>query len=357
MKIKIHKKTLLCFFCLFIQSLLHPLGGEKNKQEDLEKALVALEKKQIDYPHDPVVNYNFGVALYKAGKFDQAKNNFDRAIKYGEHTTELLKKAYFNGGNSCYKHALAKLGSGWEKKDVDQKLLDEAIGKVKSSIQSFEKFLVFEKENERGKKNLQASEALLKKLEEKKKQEQQKQDQKEKDKDKQNKQKQDKEQKDKQDKQQDKEQKSDKQQQDKQQDKQQDSKQEGDKQQQDGQQDKQQDQKQEGDRDQQEQEKKEQEQKSAEKQEKKEQKDEQKQAEQQKAQQEAQQKNAGEKKDQFSSVNQEDHPGNRDESFERRGMRTILDNLQEDEAKLQKELIQKKIRGQQSEEQTGQKPW
>ncbi len=52
-------------------------------------------------PDDPRLHYNTGAAAYRAGRFDQATNEFNAAILSPD--PELLKRAYYNLGNTLYR--------------------------------------------------------------------------------------------------------------------------------------------------------------------------------------------------------------------------------------------------------------
>ena len=162
----------LCAFPFFYEKKFD------DSQKAAKERVSFLQKKQIDNPHDPLVNYNLGVALYRSHKFDQAAKNFERVLHTKLYDQELLKKTYFNLGNSYYQNAKFQLGHDWEKKDIDHKKLDEVITEVKAGVEKCKNFLALDKESERGKKNLKICENLLKKLEEKKQKQQQKDQQK-----------------------------------------------------------------------------------------------------------------------------------------------------------------------------------
>ncbi len=169
-------------FLLFTSSLCSPqlsawsLWGSKKPKSNQDD-LTTLQKKQVDKPLDPFINYNYGVALYRAKKYEQARENFKRALEHAKGNVELIKRSYFNAGNCEYKNCLTMLSSGWEKKDIEEELILKAITEINGAIADYKSYFVLDKDAEDRKTNLIASEELLKKLEEKlKKQQQGKQD-------------------------------------------------------------------------------------------------------------------------------------------------------------------------------------
>jgi len=291
-----------------------------------EQSVNYWQKKQIDKYDDPIVNYNLGVALYKAGQFDSAKQNFQRTLDYGlDNKSDAIKlraKTYFNSGNCFYKNCLGILGPDWEKEEkIDDKKLERAINEIKGAIEKYKNVLVLDKENEPAQNNLKLAEELLKKLEQKKQQQDQKQD------------KQDKQDKQNQDQKQDKQDQDQKQDKEDKQDKQDQNKSDQGKNDKQEKQDKKQDQKDQQDK----QDKQNQDKNGQDKKDKREQ--------EQKQEQQPSGAPAGGKEEE------------KEESSARRGMRAILENLEDDESKLQKALIYQYMKGTQEQEQAGQKPW
>ncbi|MCB9492919.1 MAG: hypothetical protein H6679_01440 [Epsilonproteobacteria bacterium] len=171
----------------FDWSWLNPFGKRYEKQS-AQDAISQLQKEQVNKPLDPNINYNLGVASYKAGKYADAIANFGRSLQHSNN--EALKiQSLFNLGNSHYKNALSALPKKWEdaKTNVDLKILDQAIESAKSSIARYDELLDLDLEDdEMTHTNKKAAETLLKKLEEKKQQQQQKNDQKQNNKDQKN---------------------------------------------------------------------------------------------------------------------------------------------------------------------------
>jgi Ca-activated chloride channel family protein len=147
-----------------------------KEQPKLENIIQDLQCEQADHPEDPYINYNLGVAFYKANKFGQAESNFDRAL-IAATQPELKQRCYFNLGNSFYKDALTCLPYGWEAADVPSETIDMAIAKTAVAIKKYDDVLLLDKQHAPSKNNQIAAKELLKKLE-KKKQQQQKDQQK-----------------------------------------------------------------------------------------------------------------------------------------------------------------------------------
>lgn len=131
----------------------------KGKYKEAEEKL---KMEQVNSPFNPVINYNLGVVQYREGKFNDAKESFLRSEKATNKLTS--KKSTFNLGNCLYKNTLSLLGSGWEKKKLEDKVLESAINEVKQSIEKYKQIASDEKRIE---VNLKHAEELLKKLTEK----------------------------------------------------------------------------------------------------------------------------------------------------------------------------------------------
>ena len=72
------KKTIACYFLFGFLSVSSVCAFQlftDHKSMTPEQNIEYWQKRQIDKYDDPIVNYNLGVALYKAGKFDTAKQN------------------------------------------------------------------------------------------------------------------------------------------------------------------------------------------------------------------------------------------------------------------------------------------
>jgi hypothetical protein len=166
---------------LYICALLPlPLGAFNffsSTPQTPEEKIAYYQRQQIDYPNDPDINYNLGVATYLAGKFDDAKASFNRTLEHCAKNKILKKQALFNLGNACLKQSLNNLPGNWEQEEnIDSSLLDTAINGVKEAIDTYQKFIDVEPEHMKGSTNKRYAEEILKKLEEKKKQQQQQHD-------------------------------------------------------------------------------------------------------------------------------------------------------------------------------------
>ncbi|MFA6526839.1 MAG: hypothetical protein WCT20_00235 [Candidatus Babeliales bacterium] len=144
-----------------------------HKEATTEEKIADLRKQQIDYPEDPLINYNLGVALYKQSLFDQARVAFRRAVDHSEEKKYGILKlqSLFNGANSAYQHSLRMLPVGWQtKEDVEQQTLIAAINHVTEAIDGYKKTLEKNPLLYQAQGNMKKAEELKKQLEEKLKQ-------------------------------------------------------------------------------------------------------------------------------------------------------------------------------------------
>lgn len=383
-KVKILITTITVIWCITNSLTAFSFFTDYAKKSPHE-TISLLEKKQAEDPHNPQINYNLGVALYKAGIFDTARKNFERVIV--QHTIDqtLRNHATFNAGDCAYKNTLSILGPDWEKKEeISLETLDKALTEIKDGIKHFKDFLKNIPESEQATHNIRQSETLQKKLEKKRTEQEKKQQQK-------------KEEKQDQQKDQNKEQQQNKKNQENKQDKQQQEYQNQKKEKQENQQNQNQSQ---------EQEKKQQDQRRSENTEQQDQgeqkSNQQEQIQQQehgqqnknhqeKAQQKqpdmhqeaANKKEPEERKDpQSGSASEQDQQAAKDGSqdsptathnekqqvmtatqsgeeknLEKREFKALLQNLQNDESALQKGLIHRQLQQQNPRQRQGQKPW
>jgi hypothetical protein len=175
------KKQNLFYSLIILLHFTFPLQAwwwSTKQPQTLETTIQDLQQKQADHPNDPYINYNLGVALYKAGKFSQAQTNFDRALVAATHP-ELKKRCYFNIGNSFYKDAATSLPDNWETVQVPAETLDMAIAKASIAIKKYDSVLLLDKQHKPAQINQKAAKDLLEQLEKKKhQQEKDKKDQK-----------------------------------------------------------------------------------------------------------------------------------------------------------------------------------
>lgn len=151
-------------------------------QQRPEDAIAKLQAKQVDYPNDPEINYNLGVAQYRAKKYADAQANFKRAAEDSS-DANFRQKAYFNLGNSFYREALSLLPKNWQKKEtkLEQSVLQKAIEQTQASLDTYKKIIENDEYDEKTQVNKKKAEELLKQLQDK--QEQQKQQEQEQNKD------------------------------------------------------------------------------------------------------------------------------------------------------------------------------
>jgi type IV pilus assembly protein PilF len=92
------KRVIFCFMILVAiegcagqfkeqRNLSRPLvslGMSKIQENDIQGAIIELRKAKNANPSDPEVYYGFAFAYWKSGKYDQALENVDMAIEFGD---------------------------------------------------------------------------------------------------------------------------------------------------------------------------------------------------------------------------------------------------------------------------------
>lgn len=142
-------------------------ANKNYENKDYQSAREILQKEQTDDPNNALINYNLGTIDYKLNKQQSAKNNFQRAVNFTK-SNKLKEKAYFNWGNSLCRNSQNILGKGWENKKIDDKKLERATKEFKSAIEKYKNALTLNKENEQAESNLKTVETFIQKLVEKK---------------------------------------------------------------------------------------------------------------------------------------------------------------------------------------------
>lgn len=172
----VNMKLKIFFIFLFLNNMIQAtifsdfFIKKAYENNDFKEVTRLLEKEQIMNPYNSIINYNLGSAYYHLGNFKNAKHNLQRSVENcNEKQTELKEKAYFNWGNSFYKSCLMQLGKGWQNNKIDDNVLDLAIAEIKSSIEKYKNTLVLNENNNKALVNKKNAEEILKKLEEKKK--------------------------------------------------------------------------------------------------------------------------------------------------------------------------------------------
>jgi len=127
--------------------------------------------------NDPALNYNLGVAAYRQADYAGAALHFDRAFAHAPATNPLKIRSGFNAGLSWYQQALATLGKDWESKKLDEKVLDDALKQAQESLKEYQKNLVLDGAHARTHEGKKQVEELIKKLLEKKQQQQKEKEQ------------------------------------------------------------------------------------------------------------------------------------------------------------------------------------
>lgn len=149
---------LLMIFCSIIGSL-----GAHN---DLKLLL----KEQANDPTNAIINYNLGVAQYRSSMYQDAAHNFVRSYDNQEKNNLLKQQAIFNAGKSHEQYGRHLLPDKWEEPNVsvEQEVLTKAIKAHEEALVCYAK-----NNDEKTAKNKALAEETLAKL--RKKLEQQKQ--------------------------------------------------------------------------------------------------------------------------------------------------------------------------------------
>ncbi|MFH1461549.1 MAG: hypothetical protein ABIF12_01215 [bacterium] len=177
-------KFKILFIFLFLNNVVQAdifsnyFAKKAYSNKDFKKVIQLLEKEQVEKPNDSIINYNLGTAYYNLNDFSKAKQNFQRSVENViEKQLELKEMAYFNWGNSFYYLGLNLLGTDWDNKKISDDVLGSAIVEVKSAIEKYKNSLVLNKNNNKALVNKKNAEEILKKLEEKRKENKQDQNQ------------------------------------------------------------------------------------------------------------------------------------------------------------------------------------
>lgn len=144
---------------------------KSNKPTQPVDPIKKLEDQLVHDPKNPYINYSLGVALYKNKQFDEAKNNFQRAVLYATNLV-FKEQAHFNLATCLYKNALSIMPENWESPDqeVDVQILDQAASLASNAIKEYNSTLEINEKNEKAITNKKEAEKLLRKILKKKKQ-------------------------------------------------------------------------------------------------------------------------------------------------------------------------------------------
>jgi hypothetical protein len=119
---------------------------------DLDAPSDFFSSQLVDDPMNDELNYNAGVVQYKKKNYEQARESFARATQ-GD-SLAIQEQAYFNGGNT-----------------------NVQLNKLEEAVESYEKVLELNPDNEEAKHNLALVKEMLKKREEEQQKEEQKKEQ------------------------------------------------------------------------------------------------------------------------------------------------------------------------------------
>ena len=124
----------------WLESAFPTYHAHKSYQaKDYAKAQGFLEKKLVEKPNDPLLNYNLGTIYYKQKKYESAVQSFCRAATHAFSKDDtMVEQARFNRGNALYQQTLQTLGPNWEKEKPDDQTLAKAIDTTKQAIEAYE---------------------------------------------------------------------------------------------------------------------------------------------------------------------------------------------------------------------------
>lgn len=110
--------TLFLMILIFIPVSIWAQAGRKKVQEGnvlfneekFDEANSKYRDAQLDAPESPVINYNIAGTEYKIGKFEEALENYSKAMSPGlaegrkpEEEQLLRSRVHYNRGNTYYK--------------------------------------------------------------------------------------------------------------------------------------------------------------------------------------------------------------------------------------------------------------
>jgi hypothetical protein len=260
--------------------------------DQFPEAMAAYTVATDRLPQDQRIQYNLGIAAYRAGDLETAARAFERSAD--SPNPELTAAALFNRGNVSYRQALDSVQAAQSEQQIqsaeqgapDPTTLDDPIQALETAISHYRDAITTEPGNRDARRNAELAWRLKKALQEQQEQQEQEQDQEQQDQEQQDQEQQDQEQQDQE--QQDQEQQDQEQQDQEQQDQEQQDQEQQDQEQQDQeQQDQEQQDQEQQDQEQQDQEQQDQEQQDQEQQDQEQQDQEQQDQEQQDQEQES----------------------------------------------------------------------
>jgi hypothetical protein len=271
--------------------------------DQFPEAMAAYTVATDRLPQDQRIQYNLGIAAYRAGDLETAARAFERSAD--SPNPELTAAALFNRGNVSYRQALDSVQAAQSEQQIqsaeqgapDPTTLDDPIQALETAISHYRDAITTEPGNRDARRNAELAWRLKKALQEQQEQQEQEQDQEQQDQEQQDQEQQDQEQQDQE--QQDQEQQDQEQQDQEQQDQEQQDQEQQDQEQQDQeQQDQEQQDQEQQDQEQQDQEQQDQEQQDQEQQDQEQQDQEQQDQEQQDQEQQDQEQQDQEQQDQ-----------------------------------------------------------
>ncbi|MCK6457612.1 MAG: tetratricopeptide repeat protein [Phycisphaerae bacterium] len=148
-------------------------GNLALQEQRWDDALEAYRRADVAQPETPEIAYNRGVALYRKGDFDKAREAFGDALRTRDPALEA--KAKFNLGNCAYATALGKLND-----------LPGAIEELTKALNYYRDSLQLNPDDREARQNIEMAQLLMKDLIDKEKKRQEEEQKKREEQEKQN---------------------------------------------------------------------------------------------------------------------------------------------------------------------------
>ena len=163
----------IIFFLVFSVSLSHAAKGagdvgqgnalyRKGKYQD---AIGHYEKAAQKNPSEAKIEYDLGTASYKAGDFDAAVDHFQKGLLTDDE--KLKRNVHYDLGDAFYRSGIMR-----EEKDAG-----EAIKRLQSSLESFDKVLALDAKDKEAAENCEFVKKEIERLKKKRQEQQQKKQQ------------------------------------------------------------------------------------------------------------------------------------------------------------------------------------
>jgi Ca-activated chloride channel family protein len=152
---------------------------EDRYPEALDLYIAASDRR----PLDERLQYNLGVAAYRAGDLETATRAFERASNGT--APEITQSALFNRGNVSYRQALESVERAQSAQSrematqgqMDPETLDEPIAALEQAMAHYRDAIISSPDNRDARRNAELAHRLIKALEQKQEEQQQQQEQ------------------------------------------------------------------------------------------------------------------------------------------------------------------------------------